>query len=504
MASGINIRRSNRRAVSILAVFLSCVLSGTGVWAQGVKEPNVAGAFYPADPEELSAMVDGYMGAAAVAPAQGTPLVLISPHAGYIYSGPVAAFGYKALAGRAFETVVILAASHRFPYEGASVYREGYFRTPLGDLKIDSGLADALIADPSGLAFSEPRVFEEEHSLEVQLPFLQRSLLPGFKVVPVLLGDMTYEDCEKLAQGLGRAIGSKNVLVVASTDLAHFKDYNETLALDRRSVEFMKNNDPRGLWEAVADTGWNVCGVRPVVMGLLYGRVRKADRVDVLRYANSGDTAGDKSRVVGYVSILVSRSDGAAEPSSEQTEVDMFTKEERKRLLEIARASMEAHVKGETARFDEKSPALNVKRGAFVTLHKAGELRGCIGSFTSEEPIYQTVAEMAVSSSSRDPRFPAVEAGELKGIEVEISVLSEPKLIDDWRKIRLGVDGVIVRRGFSSGVFLPQVATETGWDLETFLGSLCSHKAGLPSSCYKEPGTQIYTFQAEVFSEKEF
>jgi AmmeMemoRadiSam system protein A len=173
-------------------------------------------------------------------------------------------------------------------------------------------------------------------------------------------------------------------------------------------------------------------------------------------------------------------------------------------LLEIARQTIIEYVtNGSSPQINETDPQLNIKRGAFVTLHKKGNLKGCIGSFTSDEPICKLVSQMAIQSATSDPRFSPVTKEEMKDIDIEISVLSEPRLIDDWKKIKLGVDGVIIRRGFSSGVFLPQVATETGWDLETFLGQLCWQKAGLPADCYKDSNTKIYTFQAFVFSEKE-
>ena len=177
---------------------------------------------------------------------------------------------------------------------------------------------------------------------------------------------------------------------------------------------------------------------------------------------------------------------------------------QKKRLLEIARQTITEYVtSGKSPDFKEEDPQLNIKRGAFVTLHKDGNLRGCIGSFTSEEPIYKLISKMAIESATGDPRFSPVTKQELGNINIEISVLTEPQLIDDWKKIRLGIDGVIVRRGFSSGVFLPQVATETGWSLETFLKQLCWGKAGLPDDCYKDSNTQIYTFQAFIFSEEE-
>ncbi len=474
-------------------------------FAEDVKEPNVAGAFYPSDKKELLTMIQGFVSAAGSRDINGEPVFLIAPHAGYIYSGPVAAYGFAPLTGKSYDSVVILAPSHFFYFYGAAVYSRGAFRTPLGEIKVDQELASELLNLDARLLSQEKEYFQQEHALEVELPFLQAVLEPGFEILPVILGNMTYSDCVLLAEYLAQISEGKSILVVSSTDLSHYKTYDEALVYDKKTVDFVKNQDALGLWNSVAGTGWNVCGIRPVVTGLNYAKIKGATRLEVLKYANSGDTAGGKDRVVGYMSALFSKDNNKREESKNSGgEEGMLTKEERKRLLEIARQSISSHIKRQKMPdIIENSPALNRHNGAFVTLHKKGELRGCIGQFVSEDPLYKVVSDMSIESCSRDYRFSPVGEDELGDTSIEISVLSEPKLIDDWKKIRLGVDGVIVRKGYSSGVFLPQVATETGWDLETFLGQLCAQKAGLPWDCYKDPQTKIYTFQAEVFSEQE-
>lgn len=472
--------------------------------AENIKEPNVAGIFYPSEKSALSQMIRKYLRAAGQAAFQGKPVVLISPHAGIVYSGPVAAYGFNALSGKSFDTVVILAATHWFSYRGASVYREGFFHTPLGDLEVDNVLASELMAQDKTLLFFEPKYFEQEHSLEVQFPFMQESFEPGFKILPILLGEMSYGECLSLAKYLAKITVGRNVLVIASTDLSHYRTYAQALIYDTKTISFIKLLDAKGLWDAVAQTGWNVCGIRPVVTGLHYAALKGAESVELSKYANSADTAGNKDKVVGYVSVLITKGGALSSREAKKEEVSMFTKEEKKRLLGIARQTIQAHVRGEKPLvFKEDNHALNVRHGAFVTLHKNGQLRGCIGLFTSDEPLYKVISQMALASSTSDYRFPRVTPDELSDIVIEISVLSEPKLIDDWRNIRLGTDGVIIRKGSSSGIFLPQVATQTLWDLETFLGELCSQKAGLPRDSYKDPGTKIYTFQAEIFSEDE-
>lgn len=493
----------------LLAALWACFFSPCLCLAEEtVKEPNVAGAFYPENKEELSRLIQSYLDRVKAAPFEGEPVVLISPHAGYIYSGPVAAYGYAALKDRNFDTVIILAPSHYFYFKGASVYKQGSFQTPLGPIEIDEPVASALLKKDSDLLFFAPEYFQQEHSVEVQLPFLQQSLGKGFKIVPIVVGDINIGECELLAQYLSEVVKDKHALVLASTDLSHYRPYDEALKYDHRTIDFIKNFDISGLWQSVSGVSWNICGIRPLAVSLFYAKQQGARDITVLHYANSGDTTGERGKVVGYLSALIVKQEG--EPSQEgrkKGDRDMLSKEEKKKLLQIARDTISSYLitgHEKIPVLQVKEPGLNLKRGAFVTLHEKGQLRGCIGLFSSEEPLYQTVAKMAIASCAHDYRFSSVKQSELKDIVIEISVLTEPELIDDWRKIRLGIDGVIVRKGFNSGVFLPQVAVETGWDLETFLGQLCSQKAGLPYEAFKDSAAKIFTFQAEVFSESDF
>jgi AmmeMemoRadiSam system protein A len=315
--------------------------------------------------------------------------------------------------------------------------------------------------------------------------------LGSFKLVPVVCGQLDYPDTVDLAKAIIKVSQGKKVLIVASSDLSHYYPYLTAIEMDSQVISHIKEIDPLGLWQSNLKGDVEACGIIPVLVVLNYAKELGLEP-KVLNYANSGDVTGDKSRVVGYLSVAFLKG-----------EEDMLSQSQKKRLLEIARQSISDYLSSvKRTEFKEDDPALNAKNGAFVTLHKQGSLRGCIGSFTSSEPLYKVIASMAIESATGDPRFKPVTKEELGDIKIEISVLTEPKLIDDWRKIKLGTDGVIVRRGFASGVFLPQVATETGWGLEEFLSQLCWQKAGLSPDAYKDTKTQIYTFQAYVFSEE--
>jgi AmmeMemoRadiSam system protein A len=252
-----------------------------------------------------------------------------------------------------------------------------------------------------------------------------------------------------------------------------------------------------------------LCGLMPVTTALLMAQASGCDKIKELKYANSGDITGDKKQVVGYVSAAIYRGEDKGEKGKmggdkgkEGNREGMLSGAQRKRLLEIARESITSFVRdGKRKPFSEKDPLLNAEMGAFVTLHENGELRGCIGNMVGEGPLYKTVADMAVEAATGDPRFMRLSPDEINKINIEISVLSPLKRVESAAQIKIPGEGVIVRRGFASGVYLPQVAEETGWDKEQFLTSLCAHKAGLPPDAWKDPATRIYVFSADIIHE---
>jgi AmmeMemoRadiSam system protein B/AmmeMemoRadiSam system protein A len=465
------------------------------LFAQDIKSPNVAGSFYPDNPQELSHLIDKFLDTANPAPQEGEIFALILPHAGYEYSGQVAAFGYKLIKDKPYKTVIVIGPSHA-GFSGVSVYPEGLFRTPLGDLEIDKDFTQKLLYKDKEIFF-EPFAFAREHSVEVQLPFLQK-VLTDFKIVPIVMGDCSLSTCQKLANLLKEAIGNRNdILVVASTDMYHGYDYQEAEIIDNLTLSYLKNMDAQGLYSGLRQEKLQLCGGFPVVVTLILAKELGYNKLNILKYTNSAIVTGRKIKgiwTVGYASCVIMQKKG---------EVAMLNKEQRKRLLEIARQSIETYLKtGKKLEVSETDPVLLKEMGAFVTLHERGELRGCIGNLVGNQPLYLMVRDMAVEAATADPRFPAVKESELKNIEIEISVLSPLEKTDDADKIQMGVHGVLVRRGFRSGVFLPQVATETGWSKEEFLSNLCLHKAGLSPDAWKDKSTEIYIFTAEVFSEK--
>jgi MEMO1 family protein len=486
-----------------------------------VRKPAVAGQFYTADPAALRKEILGYLEAARPPAVGGRTIAIVSPHAGYQYSGHVAAYGYKLVAGCAYDAVVVISPSHTEYFSYASIFPGAAYRTPLGDIPVDVELAK-LIASKSDLVRIDAKGHEtsssrrSEHALEVQLPFLQVAL-GDFKLVPIVMGDQSARVAEALGDALGEALRGANVLIVASTDLSHFHDDTEATMLDEDFQKRLALFDPALLLKGLASGSNEACGGGPVVSAMIAARSLGATKCVVLAYANSGDVTGDRSSVVGYLSAAMVEEKGGSHESkaakgsktpngSKATGpggASELTRDDKTFLLKLARSAIEAECRGtKLAAAPAPSPIMKESRGAFVTLKKAGRLRGCIGYIEAVKPLAATIEEMAKAAAFSDYRFNPVQEKEIADIEIEISVLSPLFEVRDPSTVVVGAHGLVVSRGSHRGLLLPQVPVEWGWDRETFLSQTCA-KAGLPENAWKEKGTRIEAFTANVFSERE-
>jgi hypothetical protein len=271
-----------------------------------VRRPAVAGTWYPGEAESLAAEVDGCLAGVSPVDAPGRLVALISPHAGFRYSGPVAAHAYALLRGRRDLTVVLVGPSHRMAFDGVSVYARGAFATPLGEVPIDEPVADAVLRAGDGVVLDEPRPHRDEHSLEMQLPFLQR-LVPGLRLVPLLMGTQARGEVDALARALAAALAGRDALLVASSDLSHYHPATVANELDARVVADVERYDPDGLMARLESFHGHACGGGPMVAVMRAARARGATRATILRYGDSGDAGEhDKSRVVGYLAAALS------------------------------------------------------------------------------------------------------------------------------------------------------------------------------------------------------
>jgi AmmeMemoRadiSam system protein A len=382
----------------------------------------------------------------------------------------------------------------------------------LGAIPVDRKLVQALDLASEEIDIT-PGLDQGEHSIEVQFPFL-RFALPGVPVVPMVIGSLSLEKCEHIAQAIAQVVQNKSVLLVASSDMSHYPSYESACKADKEVLSAVAGLDTKKIFSlerdlpnrGIPNLECALCGASAVVTVIRAVQHLGGNKVQVLPYANSGDITGERDRVVGYGAAVfyheqVGRSNNKGGSTVEEI---AFTEEEKKKLFQIARAHIQAALSGERPpEFHVTEPNLLLKRGVFVTLTNHGRLRGCIGHFEPDLPLYEIVAQMAVMSATEDARFfhDPITKEELDDIDIKISILSPLKKIDSIDEIEIGKHGIWVRWGRQSGTYLPEVAVEMGWNREEFLEHCCVEKAGLPRDAWKK-GAEIYIYSSQVLKEK--
>ena len=472
------------------------------------RKPAVAGQFYPSDPASLRSTL-AELFSKAKPRTSGDVRAIICPHAGYVFSGIVAASSFNQVdPDRHYDNIFIIASSHQVSFFGASIYNQGDYLTPLGKIKVNIELANQLINENKALFSYNPEADLREHSVEVQLPFLQYHMKKDFRIVPVILGTQSDLTCSLLAAALKPYFTDKNLFVI-STDFSHYPSYDDARTADKASCDAIVSNFPKRLLNVIdqykdkniPNLATSICGWTSALTLLYITSDNALIKYRPIQYMNSGDSKyGEKSQVVGYWSI-VAESIQWNENAKALFRMDM---EEKLSLLKIARNTIKAYIPGrkrpaiDTTGFSEK---LKMHVGAFVTLKEKGALRGCIGRFTSDIPLYLVIQELAIASSTQDNRFNPVSEEEITKLEIEISVLTPMQRIKSIDEIVMGKHGIYIKKDWNSGTFLPQVATETAWSKEEFLGHCARDKAGIGWDGWKD--AEIYTYEACVFSEHE-
>ncbi|MBU0979239.1 MAG: AmmeMemoRadiSam system protein B [Nanoarchaeota archaeon] len=448
---------------------------------RNVRQAAVAGTWYPGSKSDLEKSVDDYFAKAAEPDLEKDIKGLIVPHAGYVYSGQVAAQGFNQLT-KQYDKVFILASNHAqgVDVKGISVPDFTHYSTPLGEVKVSEIAQELLDHD---LFVSVPAA-HTTHVIEIELPFLQQKL-GDFEIIPLVTGPLNFEQIQQAADILSQYIDSRSLIVVSS-DLSHYHPYDEALLLDTTCIKEVEAQDFEGAAKCEA------CGLYAMFI-LLELSKRNGWQAKIVDYKNSGDTSGDKSSVVGYSSIIFYE--------------QLLTEEEKTTLLKLARQQLES-IYGEVEMEEyELTPNLRKVQGCFSTLNKDSNLRGCIGHILPQEELYKCVMDNIQNAALHDARFQPVTEQELEDIEIEISVLTVPEKLpfesgeDLLQKLRPGIDGVVLKKGFRQSTYLPQV-----WDMfpdaETFLSSLCM-KGGMPVDCWQDTSTEVLTYQAIVFDESE-
>lgn len=506
--------------IYIILILTMCPFAGFAFesksgFSAGVRPPAVAGRFYPADPFRLTRAINAYL-EDAVKPAGDKPIAIISPHAGYIFSGQICADAFKQAAGFDYDLVVLLGTNHTAPgFLGVSIYPENGYQTPLGTAKIDETVAHALIAAGKEFTFKKS-MHVREHSIEVQVPFVQ-TLFPDARIVAAIIGTPDIELCTRFGKILAKILQGKRALIVASSDLSHYPDYKDAVRVDRRTLEAIIKIDPsifqatlqKQMGNGAPNLSTCACGEASILTAMVAAKALGAAGARIVSYANSGDVPiGDHHRVVGYGAVSFSANPllNQGKPVknlSPGNKDNVLNQHHKIALLSFARKTIRQLLTADTAPlargFDS---VLYRKQGAFVTLKKHGELRGCIGHMAEDLPLCQVVGAMSLQAAFNDRRFTNLTRKELPEIEIEISVLTPFQQINEAEDILIGRDGVVIRKNGRAAVFLPQVAVEQGWDRNQMLDRLC-RKAGLPEGSWKKDA-RLFTFQAIVFSESEF
>lgn len=479
-----------------------------------IRFPVVAGRFYPASASSLRQAVQRFLDDAVPVQVEN-PLAIVVPHAGYIFSGQIAADGFRQTAGRAYEVVVVLGTNHTSgSFRKMSVYPGDGFSTPLGVTMIDKEVVKALlVADPDCVL--DRSLHLQEHSIEVQIPFIQ-VLFPAARIVPVVVGAPEIGLCTRFGEALAGVLKGRRALIVASADLSHYPSAEAAEDVDRQTLAAMEKMDPE-LLQKVTQTQMRrnipnlhtcACGEAAVMAAMSAAKAMGATGGRAIRYAHSGDVpAGERDRVVGYGAVAYcadAKNTSANEPgASTSTTGAELTDSDKRALLAHVRETIASHLSGRPLpRVPGLGSVAQQRRGVFVTLKKRGSLRGCIGRMIPDKPLPELVGAVALQSALEDPRFRAVTPEELRELEIEISVLTPMMPVPDADHIVVGRDGVLIHKNGRSAVFLPQVAPEQGWGRAEMLEHLCL-KAGLPPGSWRE-GAELLTFQAIVFGESDF
>ncbi len=474
------------------------------------RQPVAAGSFYEANKEILTRNIVSLFAECKKSPGTWKVRAIISPHAGYVFSGKIAASALSTIPKNAeISNIFLIGSSHVMAFDGASVYNTGDFITPLGKAIVNREVANKLK--------SENRVFDfpvtahlQEHSLEVQIPLLQYYFAKTPKIVPIIIGTNNANTIKLIAEALKPYFTPENLFLISS-DFSHYPSYKDAVYVDDQTASGIISGDPKVFLTALKNnSARNISGLATSMCGWASGLtlmyLAESDKnleYKHIDYCNSGDTPyGDKDRVVGYHAIALIEKNQNMKDEQESSMGLSFTKSEKDQLFSIARNSIRTmlYEKKQYVIDEKKVPEVLKKQlGAFVTLKIDGNLRGCIGRFLSSDPLYEVVKASALSSAFEDTRFYPLTKDEYEKVEMEITVLGPMKKINNISEIVLGKHGIYIKKDFRSGTMLPRVATENGWTVEQFLGYTSRDKAGLGWDGWKN--AEIFIYEGIVLEE---
>lgn len=496
----------------VVFIVLMSILSTMETYSQNKpadRQPYAAGRFYPGDKETLDKdLTDLFLKCRKVPAENGKVRAIISPHAGYVFSGETAASAFSSIQeDTRYKNIFVIGSSHLMSFDGASVFFSGDYITPLGKVTVNKEIASKL---------RENKVFDfpvtahtREHSLEVQMPFIQHHFKKVPPVIPIILGTNDPKTIRLIAEALRPWFTPDNLFVISS-DFSHYPPYKNAIETDRKTAMSIISGDPEKFLntlkenssEKIKGLATSMCGWTSGLTLLYLEGGDKNLQFNLVDYTNSGDSPyGGKDEVVGYNAITLTEKKDSMHSNDHSAELT-FTEKEKEQLFKIARNSVDTRFEDErtVVEDDDISPKLTEPMGAFVTIRINGTLRGCIGRFTSSEPLYKVVKASAISSAFEDPRFPALNKDEYPKTRFEITVLGPMKKINDISEIVLGRHGIYIKKGMNSGTMLPQVATENHWTVEQFLGYTSRDKAGIGWDGWKN--AEVFIYEGTVLEEE--
>lgn len=476
-----------------------------------VRKPAVAGSFYPKDKDELKNMIDAYLNNVHINNSTDNIQGIVSPHAGYVFSGQSAAYAYKSIQSNKYDVAVIIAPSHQKYFEGASVFNGDYYETPLGKIKVDKEFAELLTDNKSIVLSDLAHIIANrnentaEHSLEVQLPFLQ-TVQPDLPIVPIVMGSQDYTTIHRLVKSLINAVNTskKKVLFIASSDLSHFHNLDTAKSMDSELINAFNSYDYFKIELFALGGSWEACGAAPISVVMQVCELLGANSSASLNYSTSADSKYsnyDKSRVVGYFSgAIVKDNLISSELLPELTDAD------KANILLLAKNSVENTVNRKQEKLSlelNKYPASQFP--AFVTINKREEsgeydLRACMGHIVGSKNLQEEIISTAQMAATEDYRFGAIKPAELSELKYDVTILSRFKKILSMDEIEIGKHGIYIRKGRNSGLFLPQVATDNHWGVLQYLQNIC-YKAQLPANAYLDPDSELFIFEAIVIEQ---
>jgi len=438
----------------ILSIIGLCVVCGLNASA-GVRQPAVAGMFYPGDKAELEKTVSGHLRNVGDLPEiDGQIIALIVPHAGLVYSGQIAAYSYKLLENTGVDKVILCGPSHRYRFDGISVYGPDVeWLTPLGKAPCDNTLCKALLGASDDIKVV-PEAHEQEHCLEVQLPYLQ-TVLGDFTFAPVLMGMPDHKTITTLADALEAVEFDRSTVMIASTDWQHYMSAEEGWKYDSLGLRCLEDLDAVQLEKYLAQGKTQMCGGGAAVAVMMAAKAKGADKVKILKYGDSGDVTGDKNSVVSYVAAVIYKSNDSVEKAEPKNRSEAkkpekppdtmeLSDDDKAILLKIARETLKSYLAGAEPPKIDVPDHLKRDGAAFVTLEKRGNLRGCIGQTIAMQPLHEAVSYCAIQAAVADPRFPPVSDKELDDIHIEISVLTPLQKVESFDEIEVGRDGLMI------------------------------------------------------------